>query len=261
MLDLSSAHDVCDTHHQRFLDAALPESLRREAFARFSPSVYSEAELTSGRRAWQARALDEYRSQVLLTQLLNELTELGAAFDVLGLGIRVVRDEARHVELCRRMVTALGGDNALPGEPGWVRADPQLPLLQRILWTTTGFLCVGETASTQLIVEVRDAASDPLSHAVLSCLAADESIHGQFGWTLLELLAPELTPADRDQVREWLPRFIEGLERTVAASGPKQKTYVSPFGGVTSDRRLEVMRACLRDEILPRFAALDLSPP
>src|SRR5262249_34625565 len=123
MLDLRSASRVLGKFHDRFHDDALPSDLSLEAFAAFDRGAYDAASLEWGLGAWQARLLDEYRSQVAFTDLLLQLTELGFSFDVLGTAVRVVRDEARHVELCRRMVHALGGDDIIPGEPGYVNPD------------------------------------------------------------------------------------------------------------------------------------------
>src|SRR6476620_9766720 len=107
MLDLRSSSRVLARFHDRFHDDGLPTDLSLQAFARFDPGAYDAASLEWGLGAWQARLLDEYRSQVAFTDLLLQLTELGFSFDVLGTAVRLVRDEARHVELCRRMVRSL----------------------------------------------------------------------------------------------------------------------------------------------------------
>src|SRR5262252_3903259 len=99
MLDLRSTSRVLAGFHDRFQDDMLPLDLSLQAFARFDRGTYDSASLDWGLSAWQARLLDEYRSQVAFTDLLLQLTELGFSFDVLGTAVRVVRDEARHVEL------------------------------------------------------------------------------------------------------------------------------------------------------------------
>src|SRR5262245_23765448 len=104
MLNLERTGCALDGWHQRFVDDALPPELSAAAFSALSARAYPEEDRRAGCAAWELRALDEYRSQVGFTELLMELTELGFAFDVLGVAVRIVRDEARHVELCRRMV-------------------------------------------------------------------------------------------------------------------------------------------------------------
>ena len=76
--------------------------------------------------------LDEYRSQVAFTDLLANMTTAGFAFDLLGVAVRVVRDELRHVELCRRMINVLGGSDLMSGDPALVNPSRRLHRLDRI---------------------------------------------------------------------------------------------------------------------------------
>jgi hypothetical protein len=262
MLDLSSIDSVLDQHHHKFQDSSLPPSLSREAFARFDASVYPKSEVTRGRLAWEMRVLDEYRSQVAFTELLMELTELGCAFDVLGVGIRVVRDEARHVELCRRMVLALGGGDVMPGAPGWIRSDTRVPLLTRILRTASGFLCIGETLSVKLILAVRQHTSDPLAKEILTSIAADESIHGFFGFKLLELINPLLSEEQKREMMDAMPAQLGAYEKVIYESGggasakSQPAPLPSPFGSLPVDARMSTFRESMENDIIPKFEAL-----
>ncbi|HEY4003420.1 MAG TPA: hypothetical protein VGO93_31420 [Candidatus Xenobia bacterium] len=114
-----------DTYHEKFMDRRVS---RRCIVERFDVTQFDPLELERGQAIWRGRALDEYRSQVGLTEFLSEMTELGLPFGALGSGARVVRDEVRHVELCRRMLTVLGAGKMVPGEPQWVRSDKRLPV-------------------------------------------------------------------------------------------------------------------------------------
>lgn len=254
MLDLRSAHPVTHRVHLRFQAESLPEALSEAAFARFDPSRYPAEVVTWGREAWEARLCDEYRSQVALTQLLADLTALGFAFDVLGAAIRVVRDEARHVELCRRMVRALGGNDEVTGEVAHVTAEGET-VLDRVVDLTLGFLCIGETLSARLIAAVRQNATDPLAHAVLTQMLADESIHGQLGWTLLELIFPVLTPAQRRAVKRRGPKLIAQMKQAVAASAG-DGSEKSPFGALGAKQRQAVYRRCVARDLAPRLKRL-----
>ena len=120
MLDLAPRNRALDVFHRHFQDETLPEALKSGTFATFARATYDVHEIRWGRSAWQARVLDEYRSQIAFTDLLNDLTQLGCSFDVLGTAIRVVRDEARHVEICRRMTAASVAP--APGKPAPGRA-------------------------------------------------------------------------------------------------------------------------------------------
>ena len=127
VLNLASADRGLAGAQRRFFDEGLPPTLSAAAFQAFDRARYEPETIAWALEAWQLRTLDEYRSQVGFTELLMELTELGCAFDTLTAAVRVVRDEARHVELCRRLVVALGGTDEIPGEPKWVRSDSREP--------------------------------------------------------------------------------------------------------------------------------------
>lgn len=266
-LDLTPSHEALDTFHQRFEDESLPESLSRKAFAAFDPSVYSEQDLSWGRAAWQLRALDEYRSQVAFTELLHELTQLGASFDVIGTCVRVVRDEARHVELCRRMVHALGGTSVIPGQPNWVTSSKELPLRERVLATALSSLCVGETISVRLLAGVRDESADPLTRAVVTTFVADESIHGRFGWALVDCFVEGLTESEKQLVDSVVPHALACARaaamptREALENEARMSRVPSPFGSLSPRRRAEIFQKTVEEDILARFRAVGLSPP
>ena len=256
MLDLRSAHKVTQRVHLRFQAEALPEALSEEAFARFDASRYPRKTIAWARAAWEARLCDEYRSQVALTALLADLTAEGFAFDVLGSAIRVVRDEARHVELCRRMVRVLGGSDEIEGEVAHVTAEGDNGL-ERVLDLTLGFLCIGETLSARLIGAVRANATDPLAHAVLTEMLADESIHGQFGWTVLELVAPVLSPVQLRAVRKRVPTLLSQMKQAVDESAGDGSAK-NPFGALSGAERTRVFKKCVTKDIRPRLVRLGL---
>lgn len=240
--------------HLRFQAEALPATLSEAAFARFDPSAYPAKTVAWARTAWESRLCDEYRSQVALSVLLADLTTEGFAFDVLGAAIRVVRDEARHVELCRRMVLALGGSDQIDGEVAHVTAEGDTGL-ERVLDLTLGFLCLGETISARLIAAVRAKATDPLAHAVLTQMLADESIHGQFGWTVLELLVPILAPKQRRAVGKRIPKLLAQMKAAVDESAGDGASK-NPFGALSEKDRTRVFNRCVAKDIRPRLDRL-----
>jgi hypothetical protein len=259
MLDLTSSSRALDMFHRRFQDDTLPEELSSEVFSRFDRGAYDATTLGWALSAWQARALDEYRSQVAFTDLLQDMTRLGCSFDLLGTAIRVVRDEARHVELCRRMISILGGSDVVPGQPAFINPSAELPPMSRVLRTLIGFLCIGETLSVRLISAVRDNTRDDLAKAVMTRLAADESIHARFGWVALELLTPFFSPEQRAEIDELLPFYFGAVEDAVIASArdrSDQHGPTNPFGYLSYEERMERYEDSLRRDILPRFESL-----
>jgi hypothetical protein len=272
MLNLTPTQSALSTFHARFLDDDMPSELSAAAFERFEPARYDAEALARGRTAWSLRTVDEYRSQVAFTELLFELTQIGFAFDILGTAVRVVRDEARHVELCKRMVLALGGSPRIEGRVGGrigptaahLRAGRQAPARSRILHTIVGSLCIGETVSVRVLAAVRDSTEDPLARAVIGCLTADESIHARFGWTLLGLLLPHITSAERADIEESLPRYLGNAAAAVAGSAgspaggeaPLALAPANPFGSLAAAARRDVLATALELDVFGRFAEL-----
>jgi hypothetical protein len=256
VLQLGSVSPTLDTFSQHFFDDALPEALSMRSFEAFDRSRYSAEVLLQGRLDWELRTLDEYRSQVAFTEFLLELTEVGFAFDVLNTAVRLVRDEARHTELCRRMVHALGGNDTIPGEPNWVRSDPEQPMQLRALSTLTHSLCIGETISVALLAAVRARTEDPLAHAVLTCLCADESIHSRFGWTLLETWAPDLKKSERNWISSQLPAVLSTVERAVVDPTPPESEPEGPFGTLSWADRARVFEKSITQDVVTRFESL-----
>ncbi|HJL04749.1 MAG TPA: hypothetical protein RMH85_05270 [Polyangiaceae bacterium LLY-WYZ-15_(1-7)] len=206
-----------------------------------------------GRRSFELRALDEQRSLLAFTELLGELCEAGAPIDVIGSLTRVVRDEALHVDLCDRVVKALGGWDDRAPEPRWVRSNKKLPLKRRILATVLGSLCVGETISVHMIKGVRAHASDATTHAVLTRMLADESFHSRFGWWWLESMP--LEGEDAKWARAYLARLLPSVAKSLAPmQAPKKKPHVySPFGSMAPEERREAFDAAMHGTILPGF--------
>ena len=79
MLDLRPAHRFTDTISQRFADEGLRPAYA-EASAAFDVRLYDPSELEVGRRAWAARACDEYRSHIGFIHLLSDMAEAGLPF-------------------------------------------------------------------------------------------------------------------------------------------------------------------------------------
>lgn len=220
--------------------------------------TYSERELERGRKAFVLRALDEQRSLLAFSELLAELAEARAPIDVIGSLTRVVRDEARHVDLCGRLVESLGGFGSDAPEPHWVRSDKRIPLKRRILKTIVGSLCVGETVSIAMIRGVRDHASDPLAHEVLTQMLTDESFHSRFGWWWLE--HTELTDEDHLWVRKYLKNLLPAVEKGVRPSAKamsrKGKYTYNPFGSMMPKERDDAFMWSMTQRILPEFDRL-----
>lgn len=253
-LDLRTANRALETFGRRSLDALLPETLKSDRFATWTPRG-DDAMRRIGLSAWQQMTLNEYRSQVGFTDLLHAMTRLGLTRDALQTMERLTRDEVVHVELCRRMVVGLGGSDVIPGEPSWVGLYPGLAPLEQVVEFVTTSLCVGETISCALLGAAAKAATDPMARAVLTRMTADESIHGQSGFHFLSVLLPALTKKQR--------RWLEGraAEAAVMAFEICLTPYDAvkhPYGAVPPARVEPVMRATWQRFIGPGLAKVGL---
>lgn len=234
--------------HERFVHAGV--DVDWEALAR---APHPQHERERGRRSFVLRALDEQRSLLAFSELLSELCESGAPIDVIGACTRVVRDEALHVDLCRRMVDALGGWPADAAEPRWVRSDVRRPLRERVLRTVVGSLCIGETISVAMLAAVRVHATDDAAQRVLTRMLADESFHARFGWWWLERFGAEITETEHRMLAGWLPKVLGSVERNMLpAPGASGLSYAqSPFGSASPGERSGALDRVMHETILP----------
>ena len=260
VLNLASVDRGLASVQRRFFDEALPPTLNITSFQAFDRTPYKPETIAWALEAWQLRTLDEYRSQVGFTELLMELTELGCAFDTLTAAVRVVRDEARHVELCRRLVGALGGTDEIPGEPKWVRSDAREPLQVRVVETIAGSLCIGECLSTAILAATRKVTKDRLAKEVVTALTRDESFHGQLGWTLLPQLWPMLTVKEQRRARARIAADLQSAKEAVfeGCGADDSKEARNPFGHLKNAERHVVFEQALERDVLRRFRDLGL---
>lgn len=225
-------------------------------WAALASAEHDPRERERGRRSFVLRALDEQRSLAAFTELLGELVEVGAPIDVIGSLARVVRDEVLHVDLCDRVVKALGGWDERAPEPQWVKSDKRLPLRQRVLATVLGSLCVGETISVHMIAGVRKGASDPVVQEVLTRLLADESFHSRFGWWWLETMP--LTDDDLAFAKRYVEKLLPTIVRQMAPMIAAKPVAPSPFGSLGGDERRAAFELAMTKTILPGFDAAGL---
>lgn len=213
---------------------------------------YDARQRERGRRSFVLRALDEQRSLVAFSELLAEMSEAGAPIDVIGSLARVVRDEARHVDLCGRVVTRLGGFGEDAPSPSWVRSDRRAPLRDRILKTVIGSLCIGETISVAMLAGVRESATDPFVSRLLTQMLADESFHSRFGWWWLESERARITREERAMLDAWLPKVLASIDAMRPEGAALAAPYVaSPFGSMAPRARAEALDRAIERTILP----------
>lgn len=253
-LDLRPSHRALETFGRRSLDAVLPEALQSAAFAKWKPRGTATLRRV-GLSAWQQMTLNEYRSQVGFTTVLHAMTQLGLPRDALQTMERLTRDEVVHVELCRRMVTGLGGDDLIPGTPQWVSLLPELEPFEQVVEFIITSLCIGETLSCALLGAAGKVATDAMAKTVLTRMTADESIHGQSGFHFLAVLLQAL-PKRRWGWHERRASTAAELAFQVCLMPYDQAKH--PFGALPSSRVGPILETTWKRLIGPGFERVGL---
>jgi hypothetical protein len=131
--------------------------------------------------AWDGLLLQEERSRLATTRLVEDLRRFDAPSNIVQLARRVASDEERHVALCSHVVRALGG------QPTSVSVDiPPMPgddtlSEQSLAEQVVAGLAVAETMSVGGFAAWRAQTREPLTRWALTELTRDEVRHGAFG--------------------------------------------------------------------------------
>jgi AraC-like DNA-binding protein len=183
--------------HRRLVDAQMPTI----PWSRLDASALDDGARERTRRAWSMRAAAEYRSMAVFCEMLARMPEAGVALPAITAMTRLVRDEARHTELCARVADALGGHGDAPVDARALRLyDPRMSARLFVARWTVSMFCVGESTSVALLRTLERHATDPCARAVLRAIRRDEALHDRYG----RALAGALIPALSDDERVWL---------------------------------------------------------
>ena len=200
-------------------------------WAGFDASQFAPAHLEKARRLWQHRAFTEFHSLTHFTQLASQLQVLGAPLDWSGAMARMVTDEVRHVELCLRMVEALGGEaNLKLADTHGVHLTVRGPLRAHVRRVVLEAFCVGETLSGRMFKRCLAACTVPLAREVVTAILVDETFHAELGWELAALLAREDDDAraERDALARALPGIFEEFARQCLVTRGPEWTRAQP---------------------------------
>jgi len=102
-----------------------------------------------------------------------------------------------------------------------------------------------------MIKAVRDNATDPVAHAVLTRILKDESFHSRFGWWWLE--AMPLDDLDRAYAKRYVARLLPSLATQLAPKPRKRPSTPNPFGSAGAEAREAAFADALHKTILPGF--------
>ena len=231
--------------------------------------AYDANVLAAAARAWRARALQEYTSLALFTQLASQVHLLGLPLDWSGAFVRMTSDEVRHTELAARMTELLGG--TLPD------VDPRrlhLPVRARSLrahvrGVIVAAFCIGETLSGRFFRRCLRAATVPLARDVVRTICDDETFHARFGWEAAALLlcddGTRAFKGERALLVEQLPELFAHYRKLCVAAKARSRASWGPeappppnFGTLTDAGYARHFWEGMRDEVVPGLVAIGL---
>ena len=235
---------------QHFYRQYVDEGSTEIPWSSFDGTQYDDEIMERGRNAWLLRTMDEYRSMVGFSELTHIAAEMQAPIDVVACGSRVIRDEVRHVELCTKMMERLGGLKGASPTPNFVRTNPNHHLNVRAMQLAIGSCCIGETISVIMLAGVRDNATDPVAHGVLTQMLRDESFHSRFGWLWLEKM--NLEGRDHRWLNTYVPKVFAHIEPAVGQTDGDSPSADHPFGAMDNRERRTRFYSAM-DEIVEAF--------
>ncbi len=171
-------------------------------------------ELALTRATWRGRMVNEHISARVFAGLLPQLMAAGISAARQEACAGMIVDELRHGRQCAAVLLRLGEAPVatlpdLAPMPQHAGCTP----LEAALRSVVSISCLSETVAVALITAERQEIAHPGLDATLRGILADEVQHARFGWTLLDEVAGELTPAERDRLSRYLTAAFAHLER------------------------------------------------
>lgn len=184
---------------------------------------YSREEIDAARHAWAVRVVDEYRSVVVLSELLALLSRAQAPFACLAAVQRLVADELRHTHRCSEALAAVDPEARTRIDLSDLGLPPSTePPLHWAYEVVAREIVAAERESVVILRAYRDATTEPFLRAILQELLRDEVRHAAAGPPLAAALAATIDPArlrDLDtHVAALTARDVEELRRAYRAS-------------------------------------------
>lgn len=257
------------SEHHRLMRTALA---RGELVPEIEPGAtlegdYAPESIRIARAAWLERMRHEHHSSAVFARLLPQLVRAEASLEYKTVALRMAMDELRHAALCAGVVRLLGGEpelevsletEALPEHAG---ESARVCALRNVMFVS----CLSETIATTLLAEERELTREPHIRRVEEQLAADEVLHGRFGWAYAKEVFPQLDADERASMERYLPLALGSIEAKMLAAMPlgaeppaRIEDELAALGVTTSARGRELLALVLEDVIVPALSELGL---
>jgi len=254
----------------------------REQAPAFDPNRYPAPLLARAAAAWLGLCQDERESVIAATMVTTDLARMGAPPAILGMAARVIEDEVRHVEVCMRVLGALGANTtATPAQGTRISAEAEgaLPddddsgdqgraIEVRLARALIARFAVGQSLSAACFATARATAREPLIAWAYTELLRDEARHGAFGARAGEWVIRHWTPAQRQTLWSECLREMQTFEQRVG--GPvinapqiaaRGKTAAAALGLLTPAASCGAVISSIPRWVLPHLARLGVVPP
>jgi len=255
----------------------------REQAPAFDPNRYPAALLARAAAAWLGLCQDERDSVIAATTVTTDLARLGAPPAILGMAARVIEDEVRHVEVCMRVLGALGANTtATPAQGTRITADAddgvpggdddngdgRRAIEVRLARALIARFAVGQSLSAACFATARATAREPLIAWAYTELLRDEARHGAFGARAGEWVIRHWTPAQRQTLWSECLREMQTFEQRVG--GPvinvppiaaRGRTAAAALGLLTPAASCGAVISSIPRWVLPHLARLGVVPP
>jgi hypothetical protein len=213
----------------------------------------------------------------------TDLARMGAPPAILGMAARVIEDEVRHVEVCLRVLGALGANtSATPAEGTRISRDadavatdddesdddPRCAIEVRLARALIARFAVGQSLSAACFATARATAREPLIAWAYTELLRDEARHGAFGARAGEWVIRHWTPAQRQTLWAECLREMQTFEQRVG--GPvinapqiaaRGQTAAAALGLLTPAASCGAVISSIPRWVLPHLARLGVVPP
>ena len=244
----------------------------REQAPAFDRNRYPSALLTRAVAAWRRFSTDERDSVIVATLVTTDLARLGAPPAILGMAARVIEDQVRHVEVCTRVLEALGADTAITPPEGTrvalSSADQDDDIESRLARALIARFAVGQSLSAACFATARATAREPLIAWAYTELLRDEARHGAFGARAGEWVIRHWSAEQRQRLWSDCLREMQSFEQRVGGpviDAPKvtmrRNTAAAALGLLSPEASCGAVIASIPRWVLPHLARLGVVPP
>lgn len=218
-------------------------------------------------REWFRRIEAEYRSAAQTHHFTLWLIQLGAPYELIEMGLRVVGDELIHAELSATVYKAAGGANTPQLAPASLQLsyNPNISLHKEALRLGVDIFCLGETVAVRLFKRLREHCIQPDAVTALDRILKDEVFHRDFGWILLEwLLSTPWADELRLQLKQQLPAMLLRIHKSYVHADRDNLVYPEArraWGLMPAIEYLQAVEETIQRDYKPRFNALNIAWP